>query len=125
MPEGDIKRDITVIAKYEGMTIEEAKLTYAARQKLPAKAFCGPNRSYPAHDAKHVKSALGRLSQFGHRLPAKVRATIYKCLVRRAKRYGVEHDPKKYKWGKHVSETAKYDVFLDSILKWYLETQLE
>lgn len=117
-----IEADVHVIAKYEGMTIEEAKLSYAARQKLPASAFCGPSRSYPAYDAKHVRNAFARLSQFGHRLPKKVRAAIYKCLVRRAKRYGVEHDPKKYKWGKHVSETAKYDVLLDSILKWYLDT---
>jgi len=112
-------KDFEVIARYEGYTIQEAKLTYAARQKLPDSAFCGPNRSYPAHDARHVRNGLARLSTFGHRLKPTVRQRIYRCLVRRAKRFGIEHDPSKYKWGKKkkVQET---EVELTPIAKWYL-----
>ena len=98
--------DYEVIAEYEGYTIQEAKLTYASRQKLPAEAFCGPNKSYPANDAAHCRNGLARLSQFGHRLKPAVRARIHACLVRKAKRFGVE-----------VSET----VSMDPIVAWYLE----
>lgn len=98
--------DYEVIAEYEGMTIQEAKLTYAARKKLPATAFCGPNHSYPAHNAAHVRSGLQRLSQFGARLKPAVRARIHGCLVSRAKRFGVK-----------VSETEN----IKPIVAWYLE----
>lgn len=98
--------DYEVIAEYEGYSIQEAKLTYAARKKLPAEAFCGPNKSYPAHDAAHVRNGLTRLSQFGHRLKPAVRARIHACLVRKAKRFGVE-----------VSEVKN----VDPIVAWYLE----
>jgi hypothetical protein len=113
-----LEQDVEVIANYEGLSIQEAVLTYAERKKMPQKSFCGPNRTYPSHDAKHVSNAFARLSQFGHRLPTEVRKKIYKCLVRRAKRYGVKHDPKKYKWGKYVTETA-YDP--DAIVEWFLD----
>jgi len=36
-------REVLTIAEYEGVSIEEAKLSYAARQDLPATAFCGPD----------------------------------------------------------------------------------
>jgi hypothetical protein len=98
--------DYEFIAEFEGYTIQEAKLTYAARQKLPATAFCGPHKSYPASDAAHVRNGLARLSQFGHRLKPAVRAKIHSCLVSRAKRFGVK-----------VSETEN----VKPILAWYLE----
>ena len=37
-----------------------AKLTQAKRDKLPAKDFAGPARSYPIPDAGHAKAALSR-----------------------------------------------------------------
>jgi len=86
---------LKAMVELEGYNFEEAKLTYARRQKLPSSAFCGPKRSYPAHDAAHVRNALARLSQFGGKLKPAVRARILGCLKRRAKRFGVE-----------ISETA-------------------
>lgn len=86
---------LKAMVELEGYSFEEAKLTYAKREKLPSSAFCGPNRTYPAHDKAHVRSGLQRLSQFGARLKQPVRARILGCLKRRAKRFGVE-----------VSETA-------------------
>jgi len=123
MPE-DIKFDETILKAmqtFEGLSFEEAKLSYAKRQKLPSTAFCGPKRTYPAHDAAHVRNALARLSQFGSRLKKGVRARVLSCLKRRAKRFNVE-----------ISESVsgrlcllKYDETLDPKLreKWQIEVE--
>lgn len=87
-----IEETIQNIAKLEGLTIEEAKLSYEQRKELPSSAFCGPNRSYPANDAKHVRNGFARLAQFGKRLSPAVRARILACLKRKAKRFDVEHE---------------------------------
>lgn len=42
-----------------------AKLTTASRKALPGKVFCGPNRSYPAHDRSHAQNCLARGAQHG------------------------------------------------------------
>ena len=88
---------LNAMVEFEGYSFEEAKLTYAKRENLPDSAFCGPNRTYPAHDAAHVRNALARLGTFGGRIKAAVRARILGCLKSRAKRYGIE-----------VSETIEY-----------------
>ena len=99
---------------YEGesVTIEEAKLSYAERSNLPASAFCGPDRSFPANDAAHVRNGLARLkhSKFS---PA-IRARILTCLRRRAKKYDIE-----------VSESEGIAVpeDRDEVIKWYLHEQ--
>ena len=82
----------------EGLKFEEAVLSYQKRKGLPSSVFCGPNRSYPANDAKHVADAFTRLSQFGGRLGKDVVTRIHGSLMGRAKRYGVEH--KGCKWCK-------------------------
>lgn len=65
-----------------------AKLTYEERQKLPDSAFCGPDRSFPAHDADHVRNGLARLSQSNY--SSEEKASILKCLKSRAKKHGIE-----------------------------------
>lgn len=120
----DVLKEIQVIAEYEGYTIEEAKLSYAARQDLPASAFCGPDRSYPAENASHVANGFARLSAFGKKLPKPVALKIYRCLVRRATKFNVEHDATKFSWltGKNVEETfAQEDIETKKILKWLFE----
>lgn len=112
---------IEAMVRFEGFSIQEAKLTYKARQDLPATAFCGPDRTYPAHDAKHVRNAFARLSQFGHRLSKAVRGQIVRCLTRRAKRYGVEHDSKSYKWKTDGSANVKIQETAPSKVSWYLK----
>ena len=92
---------IKYIMEVEGEPYEEAKLTYQRRKELPTSAFCGPNRSYPAHDAAHVRNAVARLSRFGGKFSPAVRARIMACLKRRAKRFGVE-----------ISETAEGKLLL-------------
>lgn len=39
-----------------------ARLTAAQRQKLPAKDFAGPGRSFPISDKNHARAALGRIN---------------------------------------------------------------
>ncbi|MDQ3730300.1 MAG: hypothetical protein M3355_12015 [Actinomycetota bacterium] len=39
------------------------ELTAKDRKKLPASSYCGPGRSYPAHDASHARNCLSRASQ--------------------------------------------------------------
>jgi hypothetical protein len=101
-----------IIAEYEGYSVEEAKLSYASRKELPKSAFCGPDRSFPAHDAAHVRNGIARLAQ-NKVLPPAVKAKILACLKRRAKRFGVE-----------VSETATTSPAdqkeLDGAVMWYL-----
>ena len=109
-----------VIAEFEGVTIEEAKLSYAERKDLPKSAFCGPDRSYPAHDAKHVRAGLQRLSQFWGKIAPAVRKKILGCLLKRAKRFGVEADKSKFEEtvGEVIPES---ELKKEAITNWYLE----
>lgn len=88
---------------YEGFTVEEARLSYKSRENLPDSAFCGPNRTYPAHDAVHVKNGLARLAQFGKE--NKSTSRIFSCLTTKAKKMGIE-----------IEESLE-----DSILSWYIK----
>ena len=109
-----------LIAEIEGMTIEEAKLTYAERKDLPKSAFCGPDRSYPAQDAKHVRAGLQRLSQFWAKIAPAVRKKILGCLLKRAKRFGVEADIKKFE--ETVGEMIPTEELnKEAITDWYLQ----
>lgn len=96
----------------EAVTVEEAKLSYAERKNLPSTAFCGPDRSFPAHDAAHVRNGLARLKN-SHFSPA-IKARIFACLRRRAKKYGIE-----------VSEAEGIAVpeNRDEVIDWYLKQE--
>lgn len=39
-----------------------AKLSTAARKRLPSSSFAGPNRSYPVPDKGHARAAKSRAS---------------------------------------------------------------
>ena len=69
------------------MKNEDAKLSTAARKKLPDSAFCGPDRSFPAHDKAHVTAGLRLLnrSNFSSSTKAKIKA----CLFRKGKKHGI------------------------------------
>ena len=43
---------------------EDAKLSTEARKKLPASAFCGPDRSFPVNDCAHYTAAKRLLSRY-------------------------------------------------------------
>jgi len=107
---------IESMVEFEGFTLDEAKLTYQRRKRLPASAFCGPNRTYPAHDAAHVRNGLARLGTFGGKLKSAVRKRIFGCLLRRAKRMGVEVSKSTMKKYRKVGESSE-----DPYVRWYLE----
>jgi len=67
--------------------LEESVLSYAQRKKLPKKVFCGPDKSYPAHDRKHASNCLARASQNKARLGASY-GRVVACCRRALKRFG-------------------------------------
>lgn len=71
----------------DSMNVKDAKLSTEARNKLSESSFCGPGRSFPAHDKAHVTVGLRLLnkSNFSEATKAKIKA----CLYRKGKRYGI------------------------------------
>lgn len=59
-----------------------AKLTTAARKKIPTSKFAGPNRSYPIQDKTHAANAKARAAQFASpsekaKIDAKANRVLY------------------------------------------------
>lgn len=69
--------------------LTDAPLTAAQRKKIPTRLFCGPNRTFPAHDKARVRNGLSRLPQAKNFSSAE-KARILSCLKRRAKALGIE-----------------------------------
>ena len=57
-----------------------AKLTAAARDKLPGKTFAGPNRSFPIPDKNHAKAALALIRHAPASAQPKIRARAHAML---------------------------------------------
>lgn len=91
----------------EGLT-EDAKLSYAARKGLPDSAFCGPDRSFPAQDAAHVRNGLARLNQS----KGKDKGPILSCLRSRAKKFGIKVTTKVKDGATEEIVDTIYDVLL-------------
>lgn len=66
----------------------EARLTAAQRKRLPDSAFCGPNRSFPAHDKPHVLAGLRLLGRA--KLSPAQKARVRACLLRKARQLGMK-----------------------------------
>lgn len=64
-----------------------SKLSPEQRQKFSESAFCGPDRSFPAHDKSHVLAGLSLIdkSEFSDATKAKIKSGLY----RKGKKYGV------------------------------------
>lgn len=101
------------ISELEGLTVEEAKLSYAERKDLPSTAFCGPDKSYPAYDARHVRNALARLHFV--KSPA-IRAKIMACLRRRAKKFGIDVSES------DITGEKQDNAQTDATIQWYLHS---
>jgi len=71
----------------EDSMIKDAKLTAAARKKLPESIFCGPGRTFPSHDEAHVKSGLKLIDslELSDETKNKIKGTLY----RKGKRFNV------------------------------------
>ena len=115
-------REVLIIAEYEGLTIQEAALSYAERQNLPSNAFCGPDKTYPAHDSKYVRIGLRRLSRLGKKMPKMVAMRIYRHLREQAEKFDIVVNEDKFKWltGKQTVEEAfkEYDDYSKQLLTW-------
>ena len=84
----DEEQNTSTISMEDSMKHNDAKLSTEKRNKLPDSAFCGPGRSFPAHDKAHVTAGLRLLnkSDFSQSTKDKIKA----CLYRKGKRYGVQ-----------------------------------
>ena len=74
--------------------LEDAKLSSERRKKLPKSSFCGPNKSFPAHDCAHVTAArrlVGRYNGEGSK------EAIMACVDRKAKVLGCDSNKKETK----------------------------
>lgn len=91
-------KDLDDLFSRADKAIEKAKrLTTKDRKKLKKSTFCGPNRSFPVPDCKHVATAkayLGR-SKFSQATKKRIAA----CINRKAKALGC-----------NVTKKAKADV---------------
>ena len=65
---------------------ESQKLTTKDRKKLKKSTFCGPNRSFPVPDCKHVATAKAYLNRSNFSKSTKQR--IAACINRKAKALG-------------------------------------
>lgn len=74
------------LGKEDALYPKEAKLSTAKRKSLGAKAFCGPNRSFPVHDRAHAIAALRLLGRY--KGPGD-KSTIRACIMRKAAKFGV------------------------------------
>jgi hypothetical protein len=54
------------------------KLSSKTRNRLPAKDFAGPDRSFPIEDASHARAALSRAAHKGGAVESKVRAAVHR-----------------------------------------------
>jgi hypothetical protein len=62
------------------------KLTTKDRKKLKSSTFCGPNRSFPVPDCKHVAVAKTYLAR--SKFSASTKKKIAACINRKAKQLG-------------------------------------
>ena len=90
-------------------SLENAKkLTTQQRKKLKSSVFCGPNRSFPVPDCKHVgtaKAYLGR-SKFSKATKQRIAA----CINRKAKALGCTP-------GKPAKAAISFDSLTEEELK--------
>jgi len=80
------------------------KLTTKDRKKLKNSTFCGPNKSFPVPDCKHVavaKAYLGR-AKFSKEAKAKIAA----CINKKAKKLGCSSTKK-------AKATREYPIFIE------------
>lgn len=69
--------------EYDNLLAIDKKLTAAARKKLAASTFCGPDRSFPVPDCSHAYNARARLVHA--KLSGSQKAKVRACINRRAK----------------------------------------
>lgn len=91
----------------------DAKLSAAARKKLPASTFCGPDKSFPVGDCAHFSAALRLLGKYkGPGDKNRIRA----CIERKGSRLGCTSKSKKDTIGIGQFNLDWFDKFEDDEL---------
>jgi ribosomal protein L4 len=85
-----------IIARAHKAIEQSKKLTTKDRKKLKSSTFCGPNRSFPVPDCKHVATAKAYLGR--SKFSSSTKKKIASCINRKAKQLGC-----------NVSKKAKAD----------------
>jgi len=88
------------------------KLTTTDRRKMKKSTFCGPNRSFPVNDCKHVATAKTYLGRA--KFSASTKKKIAACINRKAKQLGcnVSKKAKAYKeLGTEEKQLYSSDIF--------------
>lgn len=75
-----------LISKANRIMESAKKLTTKDRKKLKSSTFCGPNRSFPVPDCKHVAVAKAYLGKA--KFSASTKKKIAACINRKAKSLG-------------------------------------
>jgi len=88
--------------------LEESVLSYQERKKLKGQSFCGPNKTYPAHDATHARNCLARASQNKAKLGASY-SKIVACCRARLRKFG----------GKSAEESIPFS----DVVKWFMRNK--
>lgn len=83
----DVIKKVNISIENADKYVEESKkLTTKDRKKLKSSTFCGPNRSFPVPDCKHVATAKAYLNRSNFSQATKKR--IAACINRKAKSLG-------------------------------------
>ena len=105
-----------LIQQLETCLEEAKKLTTKERKALKSTTFCGPNRSFPVPDCKHVGTAKAYLGR--SKFSAAQKARIAACINRKAKSLGcTPGKPAKAELQMEFSEQELQDFMNDPIWK--------
>jgi hypothetical protein len=110
-------RDLSKLVEQLNDCVELAKkLTTKERKALKSSTFCGPNRSFPVNDCKHVGTAKAYLGR--SKFSAAQKARIAACINRKAKSLGcTPGKPAKAELQMEFSEQELQDFMNDPIWK--------
>ena len=79
----ELEIELAEVAKEQGISFEDAKLSTTKRKELKGGTFCGPNRSFPVPDCAHVTAARRLIGRA--KVSADTKARILSCVSGKAK----------------------------------------
>jgi len=105
-----------------GFTVEEAVLTTEQRKRLKPSDFCGPDRTYPVPDALHARVALVYLLKNLKKMSKSTALKIFRCIVRKAKKFGVNISKQTREKFKRLEESFEEEADNELFIEWLLES---
>lgn len=80
---------LSSLTDLEDSMFKSKLLTKEDRQNLPESTFCGPDRTFPAHDKEHVESSIALLKSEACKFEDSVKNKILASLYRKGARFDV------------------------------------